>query len=227
MKDDNGHKTLESMSQAVWYNRWTLKQFKKFLMGDILEVGCGIGTFSKDLTRYGKVVGTDIDKQNLKQAKKVKNVKVGYGDIEMAKYFFNNRHFDTVVCLNVLEHIKNDNQSLINIYKLLKTGGHLILLVPFHPDLYGEIDKSIGHFRRYTKESLQRSLNSSGLKIVRIRVVNFLGGIGWFLAGRVLKNKIVGKNKIGIFNLIAPLVLPLEELIEPPLGTSILVIAKK
>ncbi|MDP2684909.1 MAG: class I SAM-dependent methyltransferase, partial [bacterium] len=61
MSDSAGGETLESMSQAVWYNRWTLNKFKKYLNGDILEIGCGIGNFTKELAKYGKVWAIDIN----------------------------------------------------------------------------------------------------------------------------------------------------------------------
>ena len=226
---DNGKTTLESMSQAVWYNQWTLAQFKKFLKGDILEVGCGIGNFTKTLLNFGKVWSIDIDDAYLKQAKnQIQNkAKVGFGDIEKGVYFFDKEKFDSIVCLNVLEHIKEDNKSLNNIYNLLKPGGYLILLVPTHPKLYGSIDKAIGHYRRYRKEKIIRLFKKNKLDIMLLKKINFLGALGWWFSGKVLGNTTVDYKKLKIFNTIAPLVLPLEEKWEPPIGTSILVIAQK
>lgn len=219
--------TLESMSQAVWYNRWTLNKFKKFLKGDILEVGCGIGNFTKSLRDYGDVYAIDIDSNYINEVRKIVNGRVGFGDIEKGRYFFNDKKFDTVVCINVLEHIKRDDQVLKNLYKLLKEEGYLILLVPAHPFLFGKIDESIGHVRRYLKQELVKQLKSFGFRILNCRKLNFLGAIGWFVAGRVLKENFVNDNKIKLFNIIAPFILPLEDLIEPPVGTSILIIAQK
>ena len=128
MNTDTGSKTLESMSQAVWYNRWTLNKFKKYLKGEILEVGCGIGNFTKGLKEYGDIYAVDIDRSYIDEVKKLVNVKAGFGDIETGKYFFDNQQFDSIVCLNVLEHIQNDNQALKNLYKLLKNEGFLTTL---------------------------------------------------------------------------------------------------
>lgn len=230
MNDNNlSSQTLESMSQAVWYNRWTLNKFKKYLKGDILEVGCGIGNFTPALTKYGKVWAIDIESGYLDQTRKVVNgeVLVGVGDIEKGKYNFGDKKFDSIVCLNVLEHIKNDREALKNLYKLLKDRGYLILLVPSHPKLYGAIDQSIGHFRRYDKNDLINQLKDTGCVLVSCKRVNFLGGIGWWVAQRIFKEKTVKEENIKIFNILAPLILPLEDIMEPPLGTSILVIAQK
>lgn len=226
---DSGEATLESMNQAVWFNQWTLEKFKKFLHGDILEVGCGIGNFTTTLANYGNTWAIDINSSYIQKLKKTKSdqASFGIGDIEEGKYFFGNRKFDTIVCINVLEHIKNDSGALSNFNKLLKKGGKLILMVPSNPYLYGEIDKSIGHYRRYKKNDLIKKIEELNFKIVKSRRFNLLGACGWFISGKILKDTIVKKWKIKIFDFIARFILPIEDLIEPPIGTSILIIAQK
>lgn len=224
----NGKTTLESMSQAVWYNLWTLKKFLPHLSGDILEIGCGIGNFTNALTKYGSVWAVDIEKEYIEQTKKNTKGKanVGFGDIEKGKYFFDKK-FDTVICLNVLEHIKDDKRALKNLYSLLKKGGKLVLLVPAHQFLYGGIDEAIGHYRRYQKKSLNLMMKSLGFEIINVRSLNFLGALGWWYSSKLRNKSIVEEGKVKIFNIIAPLVLPLENIVEPPFGTSVLIIAQK
>lgn len=224
-----GTETLESMSQAKFYNKWSLEKFKRFLKGKIIEVGCGMGNFTSTLSMYGEVVGIDIEKNFINNFKKNEGdrITVGYGDIENGEYFFKKAAFDTVVCINVLEHIKKDKEALKNLYLLLKKNGYLILLVPIHNFLYGEIDKSIGHLRRYDPNILKSQLKNLGFTIVESRKLNFLGAIGWFIAGKILKEKQINENKIKLFNLVSPLLLFLENIIEPPIGTSLLIVAKK
>lgn len=221
--------TLESMSQAYWYNQWTLNQFKEYLHGDILEIGCGIGNFTSYLTDHGNVWAIDIDQQYLIQSRQIigRKAQLGIGDIEKGEYFFGDLKFDSIVCLNVLEHIKNDKLALSNMFKLLKTGGKLILLVPAHEFLYGGIDKSIGHFRRYNKLGISKMLEEAGFRVGKLRSVNFLGALGWFLAGKILKKTLVGERSIELFNLVAPIFLQMENIIEFPFGTSILAIAER
>lgn len=229
MKDQSGSITLESMSQAIWYNRWTQNQFSKYLSGNILEIGCGIGNFSTYLTHYGKLTAIDINEDYIREAgEKVDGyAKVGQGDIEKGKYFFKEKIFNTIVCINVLEHIKDDTQALKNIYKLLSPGGYLILLVPTHKLLYNLIDESIGHFRRYERVKLQQKLKEKSFEISKIRNLNFLGGIGWYISGKLFKDSEVSDIKIKIFNFFSPFFLLLENIFEPPFGTSVLVIAQK
>lgn len=228
MKDQSG-RTLESMSQAIWYNRWTLNKFTEYLNGRILEIGCGIGNFTTFLTQYGEVTAIDINKDYLKDAKKkvAGKAQTGFGDIEKGKYFFKSGNFNTIVCINVLEHIKDDMAALKNMHRLLKPGGTLILHVPAHPFLYGSIDASIGHFRRYEIKKLIDNLQISGFEIGTAKRLNFIGAVGWFIVGKFFKDKEVKATKISIFNLISPVFLLLENFFEPPIGTSILVIARK
>lgn len=229
MSIDNSKQTLESMSQAVWYNKWTVKKFESFLKGDILEIGCGIGNFTNFLKKYGNVWAMDIVDSYIKQTSQIAGggINVGFGDIEKGKYFFSKQKFDTIVCLNVLEHIKDDKKALENMYGLLNKNGQLVLLVPVFDFLMGEIDRSIGHFRRYKKGVLTKNLEGIGFKIIKNRILNFLGAIGWWIFSRLFSTNKINESNIKIFNLIAPLILPVEDLFEPPLGTSILIIAQK
>lgn len=229
MKDTPGGQTLESMSQASWYNRWTLKKFTKYLKGDILEVGCGIGNFTTTLVNYGQVWAIDINNEYIEktQGKVRGKARVGFGDIEKGKYFFPSRNFDIIVCLNVLEHLEDDVAAGNNLYQLLRKGGKLILLVPAHWFLYGGIDRSIGHFRRYNKRGLIKQLGGAGFKVIGSRNINFLGTLGWFITGRILKEEKIDGKAIKIFNLIAPFFLSLEDVFEPPIGTSILIVAER
>ena len=223
-----GVSTLESMSQAGFYNKWTFNKFSKYLRGEILEVGCGTGNFTHTLSRYGKVTAIDIDQVLIETLEKDNNpnINAGYGNIEKREYFFSKKTFDTIICLNVLEHIENDGIALENMYKLLKKGGYLILLVPIHDFLYGEIDKSIGHYRRYKPKELLKKMSDINYSIGSFQKLNFLGAIGWFISGRILRNKKITEGKIKLFNLLSPFLF-LEDLVEPPIGTSLLVVAKR
>lgn len=226
---NSGQETLESMSQAIWYNQWTIKKFSTYLKGEILEVGFGLGSFTQTLTNYGEVTAIDINTIYLKRIKNryKHKAKVGFGDIEAGKYFFKNKKFDSVVCISVLEHIENDKKALKNMFTLLKKSGFLILLVPAHDFLYGEIDKSIRHFRRYNETEIKNLLIEIGFKIKSFRFLNFIGGIGWWISAVLLRNKIVTEGKLRLFNIFAPFILTFEDLLKPKFGTSILVIAQK
>lgn len=226
----NGHATLESMSQAIWFNQWTFGLFRRYITGSVLEIGCGIGNFTGKLTDYKNVYAIDIEKHYVTAVKNKyakHDVHVGEGNIETNRFFFRKKSFDTHICLNVLEHIHDDTKALRNMYRLLSTGGHLVLLVPAHQALYGEIDRAIGHYRRYSLPELTEKLRGLGFHIVKSRNLNMLGAVGWFVAGKILREPTVDERKIRLFNIIARFTLPLENMIAVPFGTSILVVAQK
>jgi len=226
---DTGTLTLESMNEAPRYNRWILGKFKKYLKGDILEIGSGTGNFTKLLTGFGNVWASDISKDYINKLKQeITELKgAGVADIEKGKYFFKQQKFDVIVCLNVIEHIKDDSQAFLNLQKLLKPKGILILIVPSGMRLYGKIDESIGHFRRYNKYQLEKRLHKVGFKVLKARILNFVGGLGWWFSGKIMKQKIVKKDNVRIFNIVSPLFLFIERFWQPPFGTSVFIIARK
>jgi len=219
-----GEKTLEIMSTADWYNNWLLSRIGKYLEGDILEVGAGMGNFTFGLSRYGKVTAIDYNPDyTLSTSRK----NVNYGDIEKGKYFFGNKKFDSIVCMNVLEHIKDDKKALNNMFSLLKKNGKLILLVPAHKWAYGRMDKELGHFRRYSKSEVENKVLDSNFSILDLYYLNWLGLVGWYINGKILGRKIIPEKQLGIFDYIARPFLLLEELVHLPFGISTLVIGEK
>ncbi len=218
MEKKTGTKTLEIMSSANWYNNWLLKQFGRYLKGDILEVGAGIGNFTSKLSKYGRVTAIDYDPE-------YRNA--NFGDIEKGKYFFGKRKFDAIVCMNVLEHIGDDRLALTNMFDLLNSGGVLVLLVPAFSFAYGPMDADLGHFRRYSKMEVAEKLHDSGFQIQDSKYLNWLGLLGWFFNGKILGKKIIPKGQLGLFDKIARPVLILEEFIKPSFGLSVLAISKK
>ncbi len=220
---------LENIDAIGWYNYWIVSRFAQYLKGDILEIGCGVGSFTKLLSGFGSLWAIDIEDEYLKKTKKEasKKVKVGFGDIEKSKFFFKDKQFDAIVCLNVLEHIQDDDKALKILNQLLKPGGILILLVPTHQFLYNEIDKLSGHFRRYEKNVLRKKLHQAHFEITSLKRLNFIGGLGWLLSGKIFKSTNIDRSKVKIFQYLAPPFIFLENLLEPPLGTSLLVITKR
>lgn len=221
-----GSKTLEIMSAAPWYHKWLVARFKKYLKGDILEVGAGVGNVTKLLTKYGTVTAIDIDRYYLSKLKKRK-FNSGFGDIEKGKYYFKGKKFDTIVSTNVLEHIENDKRALSNMQKLLKKRGNLVLLVPAHNWAYGKIDKELGHFRRYNIQTLSSMFAHADFEIILARHLNWFSLAGWFINGRVLKRGLIPRNQLRLFDFIARPFLLLEKFIKLPFGQSVLIVGRK
>ncbi len=134
---------------------------------------------------------------------------------------------DSIVCLNVLEHIKDDRKALANMNKKLKKGGRLNLLVPSHMFFYGTLDKNLGHWRRYNKKGLSTKLKKAGFNLVDIRYINPIAGLGWFVNARVLKREAVSSGNIKIFTFLVKPIIFLEKFIRVPFGLSVYAIAEK
>jgi len=225
MKDVVGKYTLEVMQSATWYNDWLFRIVKKDIKGQILEIGSGIGNFTPLLAECGNVTATDYNARYLKDLKKrfkTKKVNVGFGDIEKGKYFFKHKKFDTIICFNVLEHIKNDSYALKNIFKLIKRDGKLLLLTPAHNMLFSEFDRQLGHYRRYSKSSLLKVIKRVGFTKVKIKYINWWSAVGWLVFLKLTGRKDIPKNNVKIFNYFGRLFLWPENFVKPPFGLSVL-----
>lgn len=224
--DKIGQKTLETMSFAKWYNNWLFSLMKRHLGKEILEVGAGIGNFTDLLIEDHQVTSIDIEKDYVSRLTKRfgRKIKVGIGDIEKDTYFFDTKKFDSIVCLNVLEHVEFDKKALLNIHKLLKPSGKLILLVPAHKFLYSDFDRKLGHFRRYEKNEINELLLEVGFQRVELKFLNWWAAIGWFVFLKLGKKKNLPQTEVSVFDKIGKVFLFPEKFISPPFGLSILAI---
>lgn len=218
---------LEIMGEAKWYNKYLIDEISPFLTGNILEIGYGTGNFSRLLTDYGKVTAIEINKDYLKNELAEGGITSGYGDIEKGKYFFKNSRFKTIICMNVLEHIKDDKKAIKNLCNLLAKDGRLILLVPAHQFLFSGFDKIIGHYRRYSKNNLSLKIKKSGLSVLSLKYFNWASALGWFIFIKILKRSSMPRNEVRIFNNIAKYILWTEKIVDPPFGLSIILVAQK
>jgi len=135
--------------------------------------------------------------------------------------------FDTVVYINVLEHIENDGAELATAYAAMKPGGHLILFVPALDWLYSDHDREIGHFRRYTKRGLASLVEEAGFTVVTAKYFDVAGIIPWYLNFVLLRNSIGAKSVAIYDNVVVPLMRRVESAIPPPIGKNVLLIGRK
>lgn len=133
---------------------------------------------------------------------------------------------DTVVCLNVLEHIEDDRNALEQMRGLLKSGGSLILLVPQYKWLFGSYDKNAGHYRRYSRKDVAKLLEQAGYRPVRMKNFNFASIPAWWINACLLKRKKMGRIQLKIFDTLVPVLRLLEWALPLP-GLSLICIAEK
>ncbi len=173
---------------AVNYHRWIEKLMIPWVSGRTLEIGAGYGQYTDFLkARSQSLVATDID------AAMVAKIRAARNDIEAKQADLSTDQFakavgvaafDTIVCLNVLEHLKDDVGALLHMKQALKPGGKLFLFVPAHQALYGKLDELAGHFRRYSRGSMRDALLEAGFRVNRVRYFNPVGGLGWWVQAK-------------------------------------------
>jgi len=224
--DRVGEYTLKAMKKAKWYNRWLLTFIDKYLNGDILEVGAGIGNFSKMLKKYGKITVIDINRKYLNNCR-IGDINCGLGDIEKGEYFFKDKKFDSIISLNVIEHIKDDSRAFRNISQLLNKNGTAVILVPAHKMLYSKYDNLLGHYRRYIISDVKKLIGDIGLEIVDIRYINWWGAVGWLFFMKLLKRTDFPENELGIFDTFGKFLLWPEKILKLPFGLSVLVVVRR
>lgn len=160
-----------------WVGRKNIikKVFSKYLEKKeytILDGGCGTGAGILFLQNYGKVYGVDLSKEATNFCKKrgLKRIKTA----DVSKLPYKNNFFDLVCLMDVIEHIKDDKMVVQEVFRVLKPGGFFLVTVPALPFIYSAHDKDQGHFRRYTKKSLEDLLKSTSFKKIRTTYFNIL-----------------------------------------------------
>ncbi|MGH7612588.1 MAG: class I SAM-dependent methyltransferase [Gemmatimonadales bacterium] len=228
--DAIGAATLSRLAAAPRYNRWMFERLRPWLGDRVLEVGSGIGNLSEFLLDRSRVVLSDTDPGYLERLRQrfaghahvaVVALRLPTFHAELAR-----EQFDTIICLNVLEHVREDRLSLAALYRLLQPGGRLILLVPALPTIYGTLDRALGHFRRYTPAELRTKYAEAGLRMRHLEYFNLAGIPGWWFAGRVLKRDLIPAASLRWFDALVPL-FRLERLLPWRIGQSVIAIGER
>lgn len=223
--------SLRILATIYNYNHWIFGMIRDFLKGSVLEVGAGIGNITQFMLNAETLVCLEPDEGYRKYLEKrfAKHLNVrtvphrieGCPNSEVAV-----SSFDSVVCLNVLEHIENDVSALMNCRRCLKPGGNLVVLVPAMPFVYGEMDMAMGHFRRYTRRSLKRAFLNAGLTPTYSRYMNMAGVAGWWWHGCVMKKSSISEAGTLFFDRLVPMLSAVENIIPPLIGQSLIIVGK-
>ena len=209
--------------------------FSEYLGSRVLEVGGGLGqisdvlidddidlvTLEPDAHLFGKLK----EKYDQLSNPEVQNLTVE-GLIVEGKLA---AEFDSAIYVNVLEHIADDNSELVNVGKLLKTGGNVVIFSPALPILYGTMDGLSGHFRRYTKSELIDLVRDSGFEVIHVEYFDFVGIFPYFFMYRFMKVRTIGSGGMFVYdNIILPISTVLGRLTRGRLiGKNLLIVGRK
>ena len=218
----------ERFDDANFHIKYCLLFIKKYIKGNILEVGAGCGSFTRNYyhSKLKNLVLTETDnknisflKENFKNEEKINVVEKSVREIK--------GKFDSILYLHVLEHIEDDQKEIEEAADKLEKGGNLIIIVPAHQEIYGNLDRAVGHYRRYEKQFFKKDLQN----LTRVNL-KFLDGIGYIL---YYFNKIFFKNetypsKIKIFlwdKIFTPFTVILDFITNYKFGKCIIAVYKK
>jgi glycosyltransferase involved in cell wall biosynthesis len=208
-EDESGGEILERLNRAPRFTSWMADVLRPFVGQRVLEIGAGTGNMSMHLMPRSTYWATDVNPHYLDYLLTLRAtrpyMRVARTNAMERETYPRGQSFDTVVCLNVVEHVEDDLQALGNIRDVLEESGRAIVLVPYGPGLYGTLDEVLGHFRRYTEEQLVAVAEKAGFRVERVLKFNRPGVPAWWLNGRILHRKTFGLAQIRVLNLLTPL----------------------
>ena len=223
----------EKMARAKRYLDWLRRLITPEIGQRVVEVGCGLGNFTEKLLDREVVVALDIEPDCVARLQQrfssAKNLHAYVGDPssdsfgDLARF-----HPDSCLCVNVLEHIENDEGALRRMASILDPGGVIVLWVPAFQSLYGPIDRNLGHFRRYRRASVASLAAATALRVRKAHYVNFAGFFGWWMNSHALRLEQLSLSQIDIFDrYLVPVFSRLEDILPPPIGQSLFAVLEK
>lgn len=196
----------------------------------LLEIGSGLGHFSEQFAgRLDYLAVSDNDTYCVEQLRKryAENPDVEVLDLALPATVDIRQQVDTVVMMNVLEHIAEDAQALRDLAAVTKPGGRIVIWVPGYMQLYGEFDRKVGHVTRYTPKTLGATIAAAGLQAEVLKPINFLGGIAWWVAVRRGGAGYPDPKLVKIYDrTVVPTTRFIERFVRPPFGQTVFAVAR-
>ncbi len=222
---------LRRRARLKRYNKWVWERLQPFVGQRVLETGAGSGTMTRFL--YGRELIVAADKETpyvdrLRNAfRRRPGIEVERVDLEsddalnLAHY-----NFDTVLCINVLEHTADDAGALRRAHQLLVDGGRIVIFVPAGRSLFGSMDRAIGHQRRYEKEELIAKLQAAGFDVEHAGFQNRISRIAWWINAKILRHRALPAAQSRVFDFFVPLFRAMEG-DNPSNGLSLIAVGRK
>jgi glycosyltransferase involved in cell wall biosynthesis len=229
--DQYGSLILNDLQNARNFNQWMGDTLRPFIGDRVIELGAGIGNLTNQFIPRDLYFASDIEETYLNYLKSFAQGKpylhVDRIDANAPEDFAHHKNkYDTVVMINLLEHVPDEYRTLQNISEVLTPGGKAVILVPQHPKLYGSLDEVLGHRERYTSQKLVKSLEENGFYIEQMCDFNRISVPAWYINAKILK-----KTKFSAFQLkVLEILLPVIKIIDrwlPWSGVSLIAVARK
>jgi SAM-dependent methyltransferase len=231
-KDDQyGSPLLRQPERTRRFLCWLGDTLRPIAGDRVLEIGAGIGTLTEQFIPRESYLASDIDPVYLDYLRAYSLGKpyldVRHIDVSNAADFEElDGRFDTVLIVNVLAQVPDEHVALENVKRALEVGGRVVVLVPQHSALYGTLDETLEHRRRYSRDGLQTALEGAGFQVERIFDFNGVSVPGWWLNGRVLKRRTFSRVQLKLLDMAMPLLKRVDHLL-PFGGLSLIAVARR
>jgi SAM-dependent methyltransferase len=225
---------MHNREEIVNYFAWQAELFEDYARGTIIDHGAGTGGLASALlqAQSGEVVALEPDPQLVAVLREKffghPHASVFAGTLDDYLAAHGAASVDTIVSSNVIEHIEDDVACLQAMRDLLRPGGAVGLYVPARPELFGSLDRAVGHHRRYTRDNLREKLEQAGFDVVSVKYRNLVGVLPWIFTGQILKREKVGNASLRLFDrVVFPIARWLEDRVPPRYGLNLVALATK
>ena len=230
-QDRYGAEILLALERANNFNGWMADAISPWVGSEVLEIGAGIGNITSLLTPRDRYVASDINEGYLEH---LGSLQAGRPYLDTALLDLDSdegfaalaESFDTVVCLNVLEHVKEPVAALERMRDTLRPGGRVVLYVPAGPSLYGAMDEALEHRCRYTKKALEEEFAAAGLDLVHVAPFNRASTPSWWFNAKILRRRHLGRFQLKVFNMLVPALRHLDRFVPFP-GLGLIAVGQK
>jgi glycosyltransferase involved in cell wall biosynthesis/phospholipid N-methyltransferase len=229
--DPWGGAILHNLERARRFNRWMADAIRPHVGERVLEIGAGIGNLTNWLLPRQRYLASDINPHYLHY---LRNTATGKPYLEVARVDLEDPacfaplagQFDSVVCLNVLEHVRDPEAALRNMGSALAAGGALVLYVPQGQGLYSTLDEALQHRCRYDPAMLRGELERNGFAVERLGHFNRASVPAWWLNGKLLRRRNFSRVQLKTLDWMVPLLRGLDRLLPWP-GLGLIAVARR
>lgn len=229
---------LESMSFARNYHVWILELFRPYLGSRLVEVGAGTGSFSELLLARGAETLSLVEPSIDMYRRLVENVAGLSGSARVRTYndtfgrvagrIRDEARPDSIIYVNALEHIADDEAELALVGETLSTGGRVFVFVPALRWLYGSFDEQVGHRRRYSRRELEQKTKRAGFRVLKSIYFDSAGVLPWWVKYRLLRSRKMEPGAVKFYDdYCVPALKRIESVVPPPVGKNVLLVAEK
>jgi len=233
-REEHSVETQQRLSEAHRYNKWIRDLISPYVTGRVLDIGSALGNIVKYFLDREALVSLDIEQRYVDYLNDCFSDHPDFvahlcdaSDSRILE-ILEPQSFDSVTCLNVIEHIPDDAAVCRHVFELLKPGGHFAVVAPALQWIYGSMDSADHHCRRYYRDGMTRLFENAGFQVTKCHYFNFVGVWGWWYYGRVLKSEYIpGGATLKWVDRILGATRKVENVITPPLGQSLVCVGRK